>query len=102
MALEYEAKIEQVQGTKLDARWRGPYLVTDITQSLGTFQLAEPDGAERVGWLDGSQLSKFLTQNEGMQGTREISMPSTAEEEESMEFEEFDVEAVVCWKQIEP
>jgi len=49
LAVVHETKMEQSHGDKLDARWRGPYWVTDIAQSLGTDWLAERDGAELVG-----------------------------------------------------
>jgi hypothetical protein len=94
LALMHETKIDQSHGTKLDAQWQGPYRVTEIAQSLGTYRLAELDGAELAGWIDGSRLKKFFTRNKGVHGPREISTPSTAEEEEFKEFEEFEVEAV--------
>jgi len=78
LALVHETKIEQSHGAKLDARWRGPYRVTDIAQSLGTDQLAELDGAEREGWIDGSRLNEFFTCHEGVNGGRELSSPDTA------------------------
>jgi len=43
---------------------------------------------------------KFFTHNEGVHGTQEISTPSTAQVEESEEFEEYEVEAVAGWKYI--
>ena len=101
LALVHETKIEQSHGAKLDARWRGPYRVTEIAQSLGTYRLSELDGAELAGWIDGSRLKKFFTRNEVVDSTREISTPSTAEEEKSEEFEEFEVEAVAGRKYIE-
>jgi len=101
LAIVHETKIEQSHGAKLDARWRGPYRVTEIAQSLGTYRLAELDGAELAGWIGGSRLKKFSTHNGGVHGTREISTPSTAQEEESEEFEEFEVEAVAGRKYIE-
>jgi len=52
LALLPETKIEQSQGAKLDPRWRGPYRVTENAQSLGTYRLAELDGAELAGWID--------------------------------------------------
>jgi len=63
LALVHETKIEQSQGAKMDARWRGPYRVTEIAQSLGTYRVAELDGAELAGWIDGSQLKKLFTRN---------------------------------------
>jgi hypothetical protein len=68
---------------------------------LGTYRLAELDGAELAGWIDGSRLKKFFTRNAGVHGTREISTPSTAQEEELEEFEEFEVESVAGRKYIE-
>jgi hypothetical protein len=82
LALMHGPKIEQSHGTKLDARWRGPYQVTEIAQSLGTYRFGELDGAELAGWIDGSRLKKFFTRNEGVHNTREITTPSTAQEEE--------------------
>ena len=93
-ALVHKTKIEQSHSTKLDARWRGTYQVTEIAQNLGSYRLAEVHGAELVGWIDGSWLLKILTSNESQHSTREISMPSTAQEEESNEFEKSEVEAV--------
>jgi hypothetical protein len=101
LALVHETKIEQSHRAKLDARWRGPYRVTEIAQSLATYRLAELDWAELVGWIDGSRLKKFFTRNEGVHGTREISTPSSAQAKESEEFEEFEVEAVAGRKSIE-
>jgi len=101
LALMHETKIEQSHGAKLDASWRGPYRVPEIAQSLGTYRLTELDGAELAGWMDGSQLKKVFTRNEGVHGPREISRPSTTQEEESEEFEEFKVEAVAGRKYIE-
>jgi len=97
----HETKIEQSHCAKLDARWRGSYRVTEIAQSLGKYRLAELDGAELVGWIDGRRLKKYFTRNEGVHGTREISTPCTAHEEESEEFEDFEVEAVAGQKYIE-
>ena len=94
LAPVHETKIEQCHSATLDDRWRGPYRVTEIAQSMGTYPLAELDEAELVGWIDGSRLMEFFTRNEGVHGTREISTPSTAQEEELEEFEEFEVEAV--------
>jgi hypothetical protein len=68
---------------------------------LGIYRLAELDGAALAGWIDGSRLKKFFTRNEGVHSTREISTPSTAEEEESEEFKEFKEEAVAGRKYIE-
>jgi len=62
--------------------------------------VAELDGAEFAGWIDGSRLKQFFTRNEGVHGTQGISTPSTAQEEESEEFEEYEVEAVAGWKYI--
>jgi len=101
LALVHESKVEQSHGTKLDARWRGPYRVTEIAQSLGTYRLIELDGAELAGWIDGSQLKMFFTRNEGVHGAREIGTAGTTQEEESEEFEEFEVEAVAGQKCIE-
>jgi hypothetical protein len=50
--------------------------------------------------MDGSRLKKFFTRNKGVHSTWEISTPSTVEEEESQEFEAFEVEAVAGWKYI--
>jgi len=97
----HETKIEQSHCAKRDARWRGPYRVTEIAQSLGTYRLAELDAAELEGWIDSSRLKKFFTRNEGVHGTREISTPSTTQWEESEQFEEFEVEAVAGRKYIE-
>jgi len=77
LALLHETKIEQSHGTKLDARWLEPYQVTEIAQSLGTNRLAELDGVELAVWLDGSWLKMCCTRNEGVNGGREICMPST-------------------------
>jgi len=93
LTLLHETKIEQSHCAKLDARWRGPYRVIEIAHSLGTYRLAELDGAELAGWIDASRLKKLFTCNEGVHGTREISTPSSEQEEELEEFEEFEVEA---------
>jgi len=69
LALVHETRIEQSHGAKLHARWRGPYQVTEIAQSLGTYLLPELDGAELTGWIDGSRLKKFFTRNQGVHGT---------------------------------
>jgi len=100
-ALMYETKIEQSHSAKLDARWQGPYWITDIAQNLGTYQLAELDGAELMGWIDGCRRKKLLTRNESVHGTQEIKMPSTTQEKESEEFKEFKVEAVAGSNYIE-
>jgi hypothetical protein len=52
--LIHKATIEESHWAKLGARLREPYQVTEIPQSLGTYQLAKVDGAELVGWTDGS------------------------------------------------
>jgi hypothetical protein len=67
---------------------------------LGTYRQAELDGAELAGWIDGSRLKKFFTPNKGVYGTREISTPSTIQEEELEELEEFEVEAVAGRKYV--
>jgi len=85
----HETKIEQSHGAQLDARWRVPDRVTDIAQSFGTYVLAELDWAQLAGCIDGSGLKMMFTRNEDIHGTREISSPSTTQEEESEEFEEF-------------
>ena len=100
LAPMHKTKIEPSHGAKLDARWRGPYRVPEIAQSLRIHRLAELDGAELVGWMVGSRLNKFFTRNEGIPGTREISTPSTAHNKESEEFEESMVEAVAGRKYI--
>jgi len=94
LALVHKTEIEQSHDTKLDARWRGPYRVTESAQSLGTDQLAELDGAELAGWIHSSWLKQWFTHNEGVHSTWEIGIPNTTPEEESEEFEEFEAEAV--------
>ena len=47
-----------------------------------------------MGQIDGSWLQKFFTCNDGINGTREIGMPNTTQEEQSEEFEQFKVEEV--------
>jgi hypothetical protein len=101
LALMNKTKREQSQRPKLDARWRGPYGVTEITQSLGTDELAELDTAELTGWIGGSRLKMFLTCNVAVRSTQQIDMPSTAQEEESEELEEFEGEEVAGRKYIE-
>ena len=59
-----------------------------------TCRLAEVDGAELTALLDDSQLKKFFTHNEGVHSTRAVSLPSTAQEQESEEFEELGLEAL--------
>jgi len=93
--------IEQSHGAKLDARWRGPYRVTEIAQSLGTYRLEALDGAELAGWIDDDWLHMFFTRNEGVHGTWEFSISSTTQKKESEEFEEFEVEPVAGRKYIE-
>jgi len=100
-ALVNETKIEQSHSAKQDALWRGPYQVTEIAPSLGTYRLAQVDAADLAGWMDGSPLMKFFTRNEGVHGTGAIAMPNTIQEEESDELKEFEVEAVASWKQID-
>jgi len=56
LAPVHKTKIGQAHGTKLDAKWRGPCRVTETAWSLGYYRLAERDGAELVGWIDGSLL----------------------------------------------
>jgi hypothetical protein len=101
LALVHETQIEQSHSAKLDARSQGPYRVTEIPKSLGTYRQAELNGAEPTGWIDGSWLKKFFTGNEGIRGPREISTPRTTQEVESEEFEVFEVEAVAGRKYIE-
>jgi len=101
LAHVHKMKIAQSHGAKLDARWRGPYRVTGIAQNFEAYRVAELDGVELAGSIDGSRLKKFFTHNEGVHGTWEICTPSSAQQEESEEFEEFLVEAVARWKYIE-
>jgi hypothetical protein len=44
-----QSQLELSYSTKLDARWRGIYQVTEIAERLGTYWLAEPDQVELVG-----------------------------------------------------
>jgi len=94
LALMHKTKIEQSHCTMLDPSWRGPYRVTAIAQSLGTYCLAELDGAELTGWIDGSGLKKIITRKEEVHTARKISMPNTTQEGDSELFEEFEVETV--------
>jgi len=48
--------------------------------------MADPDGAELVGWIDGSQLKLFFTPKESVHSASEICMPNTTQEEESEEL----------------
>jgi hypothetical protein len=100
-ALVPEIKIEQSHNTSLDDRWRRSHRVTEIAQSLRANQLEDLDGAEHVGWIDGSQLKRFFTCNKGGHGTPEMCIPNTKTEEESEEFEKFVVETLAGQKYIE-
>jgi hypothetical protein len=90
--------IEQCHGAKLNAGWRRLDKVTEIAKCPGTYRLAKLDGAEHAGWIDDSRLKKFFTRNEGIHGTQEIRIPWTVQEEESEEFEVFEVESVAGGK----
>jgi hypothetical protein len=50
--LLYKSNIEESHGAKLNARWQGPYHITDMAQSLATCQLPELDGAEFAGCIN--------------------------------------------------
>jgi hypothetical protein len=100
LALVHDTKIVQYHCTKLDARWREPYQVTEIAQRFGTYRLAEPDGAELAGWIDGSGLKKIFTRNERVHSTPEIGMLSSVYEAELAKFEGFEVKAVAGRKYI--
>lgn len=91
----HETMIELSDGSQLDARWGKPSYVTEIAQSLGTYQLAELDRVELMGQIDGDQLKKCFTHNESVHSTHDISMPSTTQRETSGKFESFESEAVV-------
>ena len=96
----HESKIEPSHCAILNARWQGPYRVTEISQIFGTNWLAELDGAELAGRIEISRLRKFITRTEGVHHAREISMPNTTKEEDSEEFNELEVQAVAGWKSI--
>jgi len=53
-----------------------------VAQSLGNYRLAELEGAQLVGWIDGSWLKKYFTHNQGVHGARKTNMPNNAQEEE--------------------
>lgn len=74
--------------------------MTDFERSLGTNSLAELDGAEVAGWVEGTRLKKSFPGKEGVHLTQVIRMPSTVQEDNSEEFEEFEVETVARQKYI--
>jgi len=101
LALIHNTKIEQSHCTTLDARWYCPYRVTEIVQSLGTYPVAEQNGAELEGCIDGSRLEKFVTRHEDVNGTEEGSPPRTAQVKELEEVEVFELQAVAGRKYME-
>jgi hypothetical protein len=93
-ALLNKIKIEQSPSSKSDARWSGHYRVTTIAQSFGTYGLAELGGAQLVGWMDDRQLEKVINRHKAVHGTRQISKPSTTQEELLEECGEYEVHSV--------
>lgn len=61
---------------------------------LGSDQLADLDGAELEGWIDGSRLEMFVTLHKAIHCTQDVRTPSTAQVEELEKFEQFEVGVV--------
>jgi hypothetical protein len=74
--------------------------MSGIALSLVTYRRAELDGAEPTGWTEGSGLKMYFNSKDGVHGTRQVSMPSTTQQEEWEECEEFEVDVVAGWKYI--
>jgi len=101
LALVHETKIVQSHGVNLDARLQGPYWVTEVAQSLETYQLPAQDRAELTSWINGSRLQNDFTRNKGVHSSRDICSPNTTQDDKSDEFKEFKADAVAGWKYIE-
>lgn len=63
--------------------------------------MAEQNGAELEGCIDGSRLEKFVTRHEDVNGTEEGSPPRTAQVKELEEVEVFELQAVAGRKYME-
>jgi len=92
LALAHKTNIEQSQDTQPDARWQGPYHVTDIAQSLTITGLVELAVAEYPGCRVDSQREWFSTAAEPVHSTRELHTPSMTLEQESEESNQFPIQ----------